>query len=131
YLVYRIDETIETAEKVVATGKSGAKVAQPILDDLNELKETLVITTGDNYVGSGEPQLREKIADLFGKIAGGFETPSASEMENLSLLEGKFNEAKKEYEKIEEKQVPKMNKFMNESKMNPTVHKSFEEFIDN
>ncbi|QSE96579.1 VPS10 domain-containing protein [Fulvivirga lutea] len=130
YLVYRIDETIETAEKVVASGKSGAKVAQPILDDLNKLKETLVITTGDNYVGSGEPQLREKISDLFGKIAGGFEAPSASEMENLSLLEGKFNEAKKEYEKIEEKQVSKMNKYMNESKMNPTVHKSFEEFID-
>ena len=130
YLVYRIDETIETAEKVVASGPSGKKVAQPILDDLQALKETLVITTGDNYVGSAEPQLREKLSDLFSKIASGFEAPSASEVDNMSLLESKFNEAKEEYKKIEEKKVSKMNKYMNETKMEPTVYQSFDDFID-
>ena len=130
YLVYRIDETIVTAEKVVASGKSGAKVAQPILDDLNTLKETLVVTTGDNYVGSAEPQLRGKISDLFSKIASSFERPSNSEMANLSLLVARFNEAITEYKKIEEKKVPKMNKLMNEAKMEPTIFKSFDEFIN-
>lgn len=131
YLVYKVDETISAAEKVVASGKAGAKVAQPILDDLNELKETLVVTTGDNYVESAEPQLRGKITDLFSKIASGFEKPSAAEMSNLTLLEGRFSEAKEEYQKIEEKKVSKMNKLMNEIKLEPTVYKSFDDFINN
>ncbi len=132
YLVYRIDETIETAEKVVASGKSGKKVAQPILDDLNELKATLVVTTGQgNYVGTAEPELRGKITALFSKIASGFEKPSASEMENFTLLKTRFNDAKEEYEKIEEKKVAKMNKLMKETKLEPAVYKSFDEFIDN
>lgn len=130
YLVYKIDETIETAKQVVASGPSGKKVAQPILTDLQVLKEKLVITTGDNYVGSVDPQLREKISDLFSKIASGFEKPSNSEMDNFSLLQEQFNEAKSEYKKIEDKKLPKMNKFMNETKMEPIIYKSFDEFIN-
>ena len=131
YLVYRIDETILTAEKVVKSGKTGQKVAQPILDDLNKLKETLVITTGDNYVGSADPQLREKISDLFSKIASGFESPSASELANYSLLKSQFDIAIQEYEKIEQKKAPKMNKVINELKIEPVVVKTFEEFVNN
>ncbi|MGD1958890.1 MAG: WD40/YVTN/BNR-like repeat-containing protein [Fulvivirga sp.] len=131
YLVYRIDETILTAEKVVKSGKTGQKVAQPILDDLNKLKETLVITTGDNYVGSADPQLREKISDLFSKIASGFESPSASELANYSLLKSQFDIAIQEYEKIEQKKAPKMNKVINELKIEPVVVKTFDEFVNN
>lgn len=131
YMVYKIDETIAIAEQVANTGKKGAKAAGVVLSDLKALKEKLVITTGDNYVGSAEPQLREKIADLFRKVASGFERPSASEMANLALLKSEFDEAENEYNEIEDRKLPKMNKFINEARMDPVVYKSFAEFVEN
>ncbi|MEQ8572627.1 MAG: hypothetical protein RIB63_01090, partial [Fulvivirga sp.] len=81
YLVYKIDESIAKSEQVMSVNANGKKVAEPISKELNTLKEKLVITTGDNYVGSAEPQLREKLSNLYSKIASGFEPPSSSEIE--------------------------------------------------
>ena len=107
YMVYELDAILEKAEnkKVVST--------------LTELKQSLVITTGDNYVGSAEPQLREKMADLYSKIAGGYDKPYTAELENLSIIEERFAKAKKDYAKIKKKV-----KFLEELKL-----KSFEEFV--
>jgi len=60
FLVYELDAMIVNAE---------AAKNMKMVDKLNALKETLVITTGDNYVGSAEQQLREKMADLYSKLA--------------------------------------------------------------
>jgi hypothetical protein len=78
-----------------------------------------VITTGDNYVDSAEPQLREKMADLYSKIAGSYDKPSNAELENLSIIEEQFNTAKKDYDKIR-----KNLKFIDELKL-----KTFDEFV--
>ncbi len=91
YMVYELDAIIE------ATTKKKTKEA------LNSLKETLVITTGDNYVGSAEPQLREKMADLYAKIAGSYDKPSNAELESLSIIEERFEKAKVDFAKLKKK----------------------------
>ena len=110
YLVYELDAIV-----LKATELKKKKLAKA----LNELKETLVITTGDNYVGAAEPQLREKMADLYSKIAGSYDIPSGAELENLSIIEERFDEAKKSYQKMRKKA-----KFIEDLEL-----KSFEDFI--
>jgi len=111
YMVYELDAILEKAQ----TLKN-----KKLISSLSELKKSLVITTGDNYVGSAEPQLREKMSDLFSKIAGSSDIPSNSELENLSIIEERFTKAKKEYSKIKKKV-----KFLEELKL-----KTFEEFVE-
>ncbi|MEQ8475183.1 hypothetical protein [Fulvivirga sp.] len=129
YLVYKIDESIAKSEQVMSVNANGKKVAEPISKELNTLKEKLVITTGDNYVGSAEPQLREKLSNLYSKIASGFEPPSSSEIENMTLLEEQFKDALTNFEKVQGK-MNKMNKFIEEAKIEPIVFKSYEAFIE-
>ncbi len=94
YMVYELDEIVAKAE----TDKNSKMVAK-----LNSLKETLVITTGDNYVGSAEPQLREKMADLYSKLADSYDKPTKSELENLSIISERFETAKMDFMKLKKK----------------------------
>ena len=94
YLVYELDAFIAQAEAAGDTRD---------LRKLNALKETLVITTGDNYVGSAEPQLREKMGDLYSKVANSYDAPSAADLENLKLIRDRFEAAKKEFSALKPK----------------------------
>ena len=109
YMVYQID----------AIHDSLATSNEKLAAEFNALKETLVVTTGDNYVGQAEPQLREKMADLYSKIAGSYDVPSQAEMDNLSAIEKRFDTAKSRFEKLMKKAKSSM----------PTL-KTFEEFIN-
>ena len=108
YLVYELDTILENtdSESVVGT-------------QLQTLKETLVITTGDNYVGSAEPQLRELMAEIFNKIGSSYDKPSDNEMENLMVIEDRFNKAKKDFNKLK----PKVD-------IKTIEMKSFEDFLN-
>lgn len=110
YMVYELDAITEKAIE---------QKNKKLVNSLAKLKESLVITTGDNYVSSAEPQLREKMADLYSKIAGSYDKPSNAELENLSIIEEQFNNAKKDYDKIRKKL-----KFIEELKL-----KTFDEFV--
>lgn len=92
YLVYELDAILEVS-----------KDKKKLVAALNTLKETLVITTGDNYVGSAEPQLREKMADLYSKIASSYDKPSSAELENLSIIEERFKKANVDFVKLKKK----------------------------
>ncbi len=129
YMVYEIDETIAHAEKVAVISASAKKTSQPLIDELNKLKNTLVITTGDNYVGTAEPQLRENIAKLYSKIASGFAPPSASEMENLKLMEDTFNKAKAGYTLTKSRRIEKVESLGIKSGIGQPKLLSFEEFV--
>jgi photosystem II stability/assembly factor-like uncharacterized protein len=107
YMVYEVDAYIE------ATADN-----KKVSEKLNQLKSTLVVTTGDNYVGMSEPQLREKMADLYSKIAGSYDKPSPAELENLKLIEERFNQAKEDFEKLKKK-----------AKVKDLELKTFDEFI--
>jgi len=111
YLVYQIDEMITQA---------GAIKNSKMVKKLNALKETLVVTTGDNYVGAAEPQLREKMADLYAKLADNYDKPSSSEMENLGVISDRFEAAKTDFSKLKKKV-----KGMDEMKL-----MTFEEFLE-
>ncbi|RNC90075.1 MAG: hypothetical protein ED555_11615 [Allomuricauda sp.] len=110
YLVYEVDEILESA---------GEKGDSKTVSKLNALKETLVITTGDNYVGSAEPQLREKMADLYSKVASSYDKPSPDELRNLKVIAGRFANAKDAFAKIKTKYIKK----------NPVELKPFDEFL--
>ena len=89
YMVYTIDKLIsneETKEKMISK--------------LTELKKSLVITTGDNYVGAAKKELREKMGDLYSKVASSYDKPSANELANLELIEKEMASAKMVYDKL-------------------------------
>lgn len=107
YLVYKLDavqEAVKTNKKLYAS--------------FENLKKTLVVTTGDNYVGSAEPQLREKMSDLYSKIANSYDKPSNSELGYLKVIETRFEKAKVDFENLKKK-----------AKVNIEL-KTFDEFIN-
>ncbi|WGK64543.1 WD40/YVTN/BNR-like repeat-containing protein [Croceiramulus getboli] len=130
YMVYQIDQTLERAEQLLENDPKAKKVAQGVIDKLSALKETLVITTGDNYVGSAPPQLREKLSTLYADIATSFEQPSAAQMENLELLKKRFADAQASYSKIENKEVDKLKSYLQKNDLKPIEIESKEDFLD-
>jgi len=94
YMVYQLDEMI---------GHNTNQKPSKYSKRLNTLKESLVITTGDNYVGTAEPQLREKIANLFSKVATSYDRPSANDMENFDRLSKQMKEAESTFESLKKK----------------------------
>jgi len=63
----------------------------------------MVVTTGDNYVGAAEPQLREKMTDLFQKVENNYGAPTANELMNLKIIGTRLNEANKSLDKLKKK----------------------------
>ncbi len=129
YLVYQLDSEIEMAEKAKANNAKLAKVADAYVSKLNSLKETLVITTGDNYVGTAEPQLREKLATLYSKVASGFGKVSVSEMQNMQFIKEQFTEGKNSFGSIMAKEGARLKKQLDKDGLEPAKTMSFDEFI--
>ncbi len=129
YVVYEIDKTLEAAENVKTKNPSSAKAVMPIITELTKLKETLVVTTGDNYVGAAEPQLREKMTDLYAKVAQSFFKPSSAEMDNLASIETRFTKAKTDFKKIKDKYLSKLTTLITKNNSEPLEVVSFEEFL--
>ncbi|MFM7193982.1 MAG: WD40/YVTN/BNR-like repeat-containing protein, partial [Bacteroidota bacterium] len=129
YLVFEMDELTKVAEGVKATGKAGEKAATPFIGETAKLKETLVVMKGDNYVGAAEPQLREKLADLYSKVASSFYKPSKAELDNFEALDVRFAQGKADFKKIKEKHFPKVTRMLSKDKVSPVTIKSYEEFV--
>ncbi|WP_299315724.1 hypothetical protein [uncultured Aquimarina sp.] len=129
YLVYKIDQIISNAEKTQKEDSKVAKVASALITEMTSLKESLVVTTGDNYVAEAEPQLREKLASLYSDVANLYEKPSLSQLENKEVLENRLNEAKTLYQKIETKQLAKFKKYLEKNNGRAIKMKSKQEFL--
>lgn len=108
YMVYDLDARIEALKTI----------SKKEVEKLNSLKKTLVVTTGDNYVGTAEPQLREKMADLYSKLASNYDKPTSNELDNFKMIVDRFEKAKADFE------ILKKN-----SKLKNFKIKSFEEFL--
>ena len=89
YTVYTIDEVLKSD-----------LISKKVKSKFDDLKKNLVITTGDNYVGAAKKQLREKMADLYSKVASSYDVPSSNELDNLELIENEMASAKKVYDKL-------------------------------
>lgn len=128
YFVYEVDEHLKAAELLKAKNPSAAKTLAPFVNDLNKLKKTLVITEGDNYVGSAEPQLREKMAELYSRVAQSFYKPNQAELDNLEAIESRFNTAKSEFSRIKSK-YKNFDATLQKNGIEPVRLKPFEEFV--
>lgn len=100
-LVRKVNTDIKFFENLNSKDKSTEK----ILSALNQLKESLVVTKGDNYVGTSEPQLREKLSELYVKIANSFEKPTNAEMLNWENLEHRMSQAEQTYQNIHDTMI--------------------------
>jgi photosystem II stability/assembly factor-like uncharacterized protein len=129
YMVYTLDEYLKIAEGVKAKDAKGAKAADPFIAELTKLKETLVVTKGDNYVGAAEPQLREKMSDIYAKVAQSFSQPNKAELDNIEAVESRYNTAKADYKKIKDKHLPKITAILNQDKKEPIILKTLDEFL--
>ncbi len=131
YLVYELDEIVNKAQEVKTKSPSSAtnKVVDPLIKDFTSLKESLVITTGDNYVDTAEPQLREKMGTLYGRVANSFYKLNSSEMDNLKLIENRFNKAKTDFANMKTKHMAKLNQLIIKNKLTPVSLQKFEDYI--
>jgi regulator of replication initiation timing len=129
YMVYEIDELLVHSAKVINENAALKKQATKLNADLNKLKDVLVITKGDNYVGAGEKQLREKIGDLYSTIGSYYGAPSQSQLETLKMLQTRLNEGKSTFKTIKDQQVVKYKASTEKAGIKFVELKSFEEFV--
>ena len=88
----------------------------------------MVITTGDNYVGSAEKQLREKLGLIYASVAGQYDAPSPSQNANIESVMETFNKAETEFKRLEKTHFSKI--LEKAKKTNPEYKlKTFDEFI--
>jgi photosystem II stability/assembly factor-like uncharacterized protein len=128
YTVYQIDETVKLLNQIMEKNKSFAKDGTKIKANYENLKGKLVITTGDRYVGSAEPQLREKMEELFSNVANNFTAPSNSQLENLEAIKQRFDASLIEFKTLQSKSEPSIQKEIQKNAI-PYSLKTFEEFI--
>jgi hypothetical protein len=129
YMVYVMDEFIVHSEKTSKENSKMKKTGLKLTKELNDLKKVLVITSGDNYVGTVENQLREKMSNVYGAIAGYYGAPTKTQMQNIALIEGEMNSARKNYSSI---QSGSLSKYVNALKKNEIIApnlKTFEEYV--
>lgn len=129
YLVYEIDMTTEYIDSINFKNSKTTKVAKSLIQDLTNLKNTLVITTGDNYVQTAEDQLREKIGNLYSVVVSNIDKPSNTHYENYKMLSSTFELAKTKLNSIKNKDLPKIEKFAEQNALPSIAIKSYEEFL--
>jgi photosystem II stability/assembly factor-like uncharacterized protein len=130
YMVDQIDKMKEGTDMVLEKGpnkKLTAKVRE-FARGLGKLKDPLVVMTGDNYVGAAEPLLREKIADLYGAVAGYVGKPSNAQLQNMEDLDNKLQAAQEELNAVMP-ELEKLNKELEKAKLPTITFRSKEEFI--
>jgi hypothetical protein len=129
YMVHEITETQNVAQEVIQNHPKGKKVAQKLYDALEALRADLVITTGDNYVASAEPELREKMGSLYSNVTTSYDRVSGALKENFELISDEFETAKKNYSNILAKDGKKFLSFLESNEIAKPDIKSKEEFL--
>ncbi len=129
YMVYKIDTDLVFLNNVTLKLPEKKVRIEKLMNKLNKLKESLVITKGDNYVGTSEKQLREKISDLFSKISGTYDRPTKAEMLNLQVLVEQLETAKQTYTNINKSSFSKLLKEVKQANLNSIEYQSFDAFI--
>ncbi|GGD32041.1 WD40/YVTN/BNR-like repeat-containing protein [Flavobacterium orientale] len=93
YFVYELDELIALNKKIIEKDPKTAKANNKIDAEFNALKNTMVVTTGDMYVGAAEPQLREKLSTIYASVAQQFDAPSPSQKDNIENVMDLYSKA--------------------------------------
>ena len=130
YMVYEINITMDKAKEVIKNDSKGKKKAQQTYNVLNNLLKELVVTTGDGYVASAAPELREKMGDLYSNIASTYDRVSGANRDNFELISEEFDTAKSKYKEIKNKEVKKFNSYLVKSGKELTKLKSKKDFLE-
>lgn len=130
YRVYEIDEYIKHAAKTKKSNPKLAKSANKLMDELNELKATLVITTGDNYVGRAENQLREDLAEIYSTIGGNYGAPTKSQLATVELMKNRLKTSEEEMESIRSGSMKKYSAALTKAELSLPKLKSFEDYVN-
>lgn len=129
YLVYQVDETIDYTKKANAENPKLSKSAEALTNRLNNLKETLVITSGDNYVGQAKKQLREDIGNLYSVVTRNYDKPGNGQYQNLASLEKRLEESHETFNAIQKKEWVKFEKAASKAGLETLEVKSFDGFL--
>ena len=129
YLVYEIGLIQTKAKEVITMGGKPAKQAQKTWDALEALRTDLVVTTGDNYVASAEPELRERMGELYSNIATSYDRVDGSLKSNFELISEEFTTEKTRFVKIMDKDVKKFYKALEKNDLELPVVKTKEVFL--
>jgi hypothetical protein len=132
-LAYQVDriEQLKTGLAQIETSNLPKKLQgrlKAFEEQLEATRKTLVVTTGDNYVASAEPQLREKIAELYSEVAGYLGKPSNAQLEALALRQRELEEAIAGIDELM-RQLPKINKQLEQQQQPTLEYRSKENFL--
>ncbi|EDM44543.1 glycosyl hydrolase, BNR repeat [unidentified eubacterium SCB49] len=130
FIVNEITETQSFATKMIAEQPKTKKTAQKLYNELEALRKELVITTGDNYVETAAPELRERMAELYGKVASTYDAVSPSRRDNYILVKEEMLAAKKRYEEIKNKAGKKFKTAVKKAGVNYPTMQSLNEFLE-
>jgi len=128
YMVYELDAMIALNKKIIEGDPKTAKANNKIDVEFNALKNTMVVTTGDMYVGAAEPQLREKLTAIYSTVASQFDAPSPSQLANIESVMDSFNTTKSTFTNLKSKYKNKLIEQAAKLQI-PFSLKSFEEYL--
>lgn len=129
YFVYQLDTWIASAEEAKKKDPKKGTSAEKMLTGLQGIKDKCVVTKGDNYVGQGEDQLREKLGDIYSNIGSYYGAPSTSQLENVQSLRDLFNLQKTAFEKLNSTELKKFQAELTKLGLKSPEVKSFEDFL--
>ena len=112
YFVYKVDQWDTCLAVYQLQNGASNKTLTRLNGELDALREKMVITTGDNYVGAAEPRLREKLNDIYGTISSYSGAPSVTQLENIASLKSDFEAAKKEFARMEAGNIKAFEKML-------------------
>ena len=130
YVVGQVDGLGDSLTSRKAANPKLAKIIDPILSKLEAMKKELVVTTGDNYVSTAEPRLREKIAGVYSEVVTYAGPPTNAQLERLSGLESELKAAEQAMEGLKSKELPKLNAQLTKAKSADIKLRSREEFMN-
>lgn len=131
YLVDQVDQ-VSAGVSQRLEAEAPKKLKQELMgyqEALEKLREGLVVTTGDNYVGAAAPKLRERMGSLYSEVVGYAGRPSNAQMDNLSLLQGELQQATEEGGRLIG-QLQALNKKLSANGLEALSFRSKEEFME-
>ncbi|MCH2489010.1 MAG: hypothetical protein MK211_02560 [Flavobacteriales bacterium] len=130
YMVYKIETHKAAAQQVIDKHPKGKKTAAKFYDALESLRKDVVVTTGDNYVATAEPELREEMGDLYANVATNYDAVSAAHKLNYELIASEFDEAKARFDAIMEKEGKKFMSFIEKNEVEVPNVQSKEAYLE-
>lgn len=132
-LAYQVDriEQLKAGIAEIEASDLPKRLHQPLKEleaQLEEMRKQLVVTTGDNYVASAEPQLRENIASLYSEVANYRGRPSNAQLKAKALRQRELNSAVNKLEKLLSP-LPKVNKQLTAQGLPALDYRSKEAFL--